>query len=196
MKCNKWDELGLLFISGETTKEQRKEFQVHMQVCADCKEETDQYYDDKANFFSATLLSESPSKAIDEKIITACSQKPILTSGFNLFSLLWTKKTVLSTILLVFGMSTGVYFSITYFSSGGSGKSVTALKKVSPASSIASSQQPKTSKSDKASLTSNISTSDTSAQQSKDSAKNNSRNVFSSQPQLPQKIITVDLKKE
>jgi hypothetical protein len=194
MKCNMWEEVGLLFISGETSKQQNKEFEEHMKACSDCQTETDSYYNDKKKFFSVELLSESPSLEIDKKIIAVCSRKPVPTTGFNLFSALLTKKAILSTFLLVFGMSTGLYFSVAYFSTG-SPSALTAAKKVSPTPDV-SSQSVSNAHFDKAPMASNTAGADKNAQQNKDSVKNNSGNVFSTHPQQQQKIITVDLKKE
>jgi hypothetical protein len=114
MECLKWQEIGLLAVSGEADAGQKDEFAQHMKICAACKDEADAYLADKKNFFSSDLLAEAPSETIDAKIIAACSSKPLAT-GIGLFSGLWVKKAVFSTLLLVFGMGAGAYFATHYF---------------------------------------------------------------------------------
>jgi hypothetical protein len=190
MECLKWQEVGLLFVSGETDVRQNEELKEHMKVCAECKNEVDQYYFEKKKFFSHDLLAEAPPKAIDAKIITACSQKPVMTTGFNLFSGLWMKKALLSTFFLVFGMGAGVYFTVHYFSSDTGGVAISKPAKTLEMGVIATNQ--KGSMAGQAMQTK----SDSAANAKKDSLKSNNAAAFPSGRKSSEGIITVDVKKE
>jgi|WetSurMetagenome_2_1015567.scaffolds.fasta_scaffold22155_3 hypothetical protein len=184
MECLKWQENGLLVVSGEADARQKEEFIEHTKVCAECKNEADQYTLDKKNFFSLDFLAEAPPQAIDSKIIAACSQKAVSTFGFNLFSGIWMKKALLSTFFLAFGMGAGVYFTVHYFSSNNSGIAVSKPTKASAAQPQQAMQQ-----------TPSKIQGATAASARKDSLKSNEA-VFPSGQKSSEGIITVDTKKE
>jgi hypothetical protein len=179
MECLKWQEMGLLFVSGETDGRQSEEFKEHIKVCAECKQETDQYYFDKQHFFLQDLLGEAPRETIDEKIKSACSQKPIATIGWSLFSGLWIKKALVATFFLVFGMSAGIYFTIHYFSNNNAAIAGDTPGKASPTA-----------------VASKATTIDSAKNDKKDSLKSNDAATFPSAHKSSEGIITVDLKKE
>jgi len=139
MECNKWQEEGLLYISKELDGSGKQLFENHMELCPACRGEVEQYRFDASNFFKESLIGESPSEKINQKIIAACSQAPVLSTGFGLFSGFLFKKAIISTIFLIFGMSAGVYFTVNYFSGSSASASASSLKKpaVSQASSAA-----------------------------------------------------------
>jgi len=193
MECPKWQELGLLFVSGETDAQQSEEFKEHMKQCAECKNEIDQYSFDKKNFFSYDFLAEAPPEAINTKIIAACSQKPVTTLGFNLFSGLWMKKALLSTFFLVFGMGAGVYFTVHYFSSDNSGIAVSKPAKASGAGVVSSDQYRAVA--DQAMQQTKGRAGDSAASAKKDPLKSNEA-AFPSGKKPAEGIIPVDLKKE
>jgi hypothetical protein len=153
-----------------------------MKVCAECKNEADQYEFDKKNFFSYDLLAEAPPQTIDTKIIAACSQKPVTTLGFNLFSGLWMKKALLSTFFLVFGMGAGVYLTVHYLSGDTAG--------------IAVSKPAKESVADQALQQTKARAGDPAVGAKKDSLKANEAASFKPGQKSAEGIITVDLKKE
>jgi hypothetical protein len=179
MECLKWQEMGLLFVSGETDDGQSEEFKEHIKLCAECKQETDQYYFDKQHFFSQDFLADAPRETIDVKIKAACSQKPVTNLRWSLFSGIWIKKALVATFFLVFGMSAGIYFTIHYFSNNNSATLVTAPDKASPAAVASKTIVGDSAKSDK-----------------KDSLKSNNAATFPSAHKSSEGIITVDLKKE
>jgi hypothetical protein len=179
MECPKWQEMGLLFVSGETDSRQNEKFEEHLKVCAECKKETDQYYFDKQHFSSQDLLAQAPRETIDAKIKTACSQKPIATLGWSLFSGLWIKKALVATFFLVFGMSAGIYFTVHYFSNNNAAIAVAAPDKALQAA-----------------VASKASTTDSAKSDKKDSLKSNEAATFPSSHKSSEGIITVDLKKE
>ncbi len=181
MECLKWQESGLLVVSGEADARQSEEFNEHLKTCAECKSEADQYALDKNKFFSLDILCEAPPEAIDSKIIAACSQKPVSTFGFNLFSGLWMKRALLSTFFLVFGMGAGVYFTVHYFSND---TAIAASKGKAEQTEQAMQQAPV-----KASSGTPM------ANAKKDSLKANEA-AFPSGRKSSEGIITVDVKKE
>jgi hypothetical protein len=114
MDCPKWQETGLLFGSGEANAQQSEEFKEHLKLCADCKNEAEAYLYDKHHFFQRDMLAESPSEAISRKIVAACSQKPVTTLGFSLFSGMWMRSALTASLLLAFGVGVGFYFTMNY----------------------------------------------------------------------------------
>lgn len=195
MECPKWEEIGLLFISGETDARQNSEFKEHIKQCAECKNEVDQYYFDKKHFFFSDLIAETPPEAIDTKIIAACSRKPMTTLGFNLFSGLWMKKALLSTFFLVFGMGAGVYFTVHFLSNDTAGIAVSKPAKASEAGAVVSDQKGR-SAADHALRQEMVRFGDTAAGAKKDSLKSDEAAPLVSGQKSSEGIITVDVKEE
>ncbi len=194
MECSKWQEEGLLFISGESDQQQEKEFREHLLVCADCKAENDQYHFEKKQFFAKAILEDSPSDIVNSKIIAACSQKPVMTRGFSVFSGVWMKKAVVSTLLLVFGMGAGAYFVINYFSTDRSGAALTTDKTPSPTAVSSDPKNPMIAEKNQLQVKA---VSGNSAMSNKnDSTKANETSVFSAHSKAPEGIIKVGEKKE
>ena len=188
MECNKWQESGLLYISHELDEREDREFKEHMQVCSTCGKEVEQYFYDKKNFFPGSLLCESPSEAIDKKIIAACSQLPKMTVRLGIFSGVWVKNAVMATVFLLFGMSAGVYFTLNYVTASRAGVAVSSEKK--------SSSTPSTIASSEKGIPAHAV--DSSRLNKKDTLKRGVPGpVVNPQPQVPQQgMIPVDLKKE
>ena len=189
MECNKWQEEGLLYISKELNADGMQNFQKHIEICSECRAEADQYRYEAEKFFNRSLLSELPSEAIDNKIIAMCSQPVKVTTGLGLFSGLWLKKAVFSTMFLVFGMSAGVYFTVNYLTSSPSKAIVSSFKKPAPAQSADNA----------AGAIALAKTNDSSSMRRKDSLKRTDpAPIIRAAHLVPQSqgIITVDLKKE
>jgi hypothetical protein len=130
MDCPKWQENGLLYVCGEADTRQSEEFKEHMKVCADCKNEADAYLFDKQHFFQPGLRGESPSEAIDRKIIAACSQKPVTTLKFSIFSGMWMRKALAPAAFLLIGLIGGAYLTMNY-SNNNSGAALAKSKATS-----------------------------------------------------------------
>jgi hypothetical protein len=189
MECNKWQEVGLLCVSKEMDAEGNIEFKRHVEQCPSCKAEADQYDYEKKNFFLDSALCESPSEAIDNKIIAACSRAPEISTSLGIFSGLWVKKALVSTVFLIFGMSAGVYFTVNYFNTGNS--NAVASSSVKKPEAIQSSIVQ-----DRISI---AKVSDSSRLNKKDSLKRSAPEPLVNQQQRrgsQEGIITVDLKKE
>ena len=114
MECNKCQETGLLYLSQELSSSDVSEFHAHIDVCDVCRNEMESFDHLQKDVLSADLFVDVPSDSIDTKIIAACSQKPILT-GFSLFGVTWAKRTLYSSLFLVFGLSAGLYFAMNYY---------------------------------------------------------------------------------
>jgi hypothetical protein len=190
MECPKWQENGLLFVSGEADARQNEEFNEHMRVCIECKNEVEAYEYDKRHFFQQDFFTESPSEAINKKIIAACSHKPVTTLGFSLFSGVWMKKALLSTFFLVFGIGAGVYFTMHYSNS----ISGVALSKSEKASSTT--VTPVNQKATPAVQLAKVKAGDSAKSNKKDSLKANEAVSFPGNQKSGEGIIPVDLKKE
>jgi hypothetical protein len=116
MECNKWEELGLLYLSEELSLSQSNEYKEHLKNCSFCSLELQQYISDKKNYFNTSLLQETTPEYLDKKIISKCSKKvlPIIPVGFYTF-MPFVKKVVISVLFFVLGAGAGAYFAFTYF---------------------------------------------------------------------------------
>ena len=130
MDCNKWQEEGLLYVSRELDAAHVTTYENHVQGCAACQDELSNYLHDKKSFFSADVLCEAPSQAIDEKIIAACSRLPRATRSAGIFSSVWFKRALISSVFLIFGTTAGVYFTMNYYN-GAANPAGLALSKAS-----------------------------------------------------------------
>jgi hypothetical protein len=189
MECNKWQEEGLLYVSREMNALQAKEYEKHVQLCDVCRNEIDQYILDKKALFSADILCESPSEAVDKKIITACSYMPKTSRSITLFSTVWFKRAVISMVFLVFGTGAGIYFTMNYYNATTNGTAL-ASHKTPSAPAVASGNQ--------GSLGSLAKSQDSALSNKKDSLKQKETAPFvNRQHSTPQQgMVTVDLKKE
>jgi hypothetical protein len=182
MDCNKWQNEGLLYVSHELDVAQVKEYVTHIQGCAACQDELTNYLHDKKSFFSAEILCEAPCEAIDNKIIAACSSMPRLTQASTLFSSVWLKRALISTVFLIFGTTAGVYFTMNYYNGISNPGALASIKASAPLSELSLAKSP-----------------DSAASAKKDSLKQKSPAplVNHLRPNASsQGIITVDLKKE
>jgi hypothetical protein len=73
MECCKWEELGLLFSSGELDRIHASDFEEHLKECDECRKELYYYRAEKKRFFTADMLGVSPSPEVDAKILHVCS---------------------------------------------------------------------------------------------------------------------------
>ncbi|MBD3346965.1 MAG: hypothetical protein GF401_18075 [Chitinivibrionales bacterium] len=102
MECNKWEDEGLLYTSNELDGTQRSEFEKHLSECNFCSQELKSYQKEKREFFSESILGESPSPETDREILRVCSKPPRLKTSFNVFSTVM-RKAAISTSLLLMG---------------------------------------------------------------------------------------------
>ncbi|MBD3321898.1 MAG: hypothetical protein GF350_12450, partial [Chitinivibrionales bacterium] len=86
MECNKWEESGLLYTSNELDDEQREQFENHCRECSTCAGELKTYQQEKAEFFTLPVLSESPSQKTDQEILRVCSTPPQTKTSLNIFA--------------------------------------------------------------------------------------------------------------
>jgi anti-sigma factor RsiW len=176
MECNKWEETGLLYVSGELSAPEASEYEKHLSICQACHSEHSQYASDKKQFFTADFLSEPTPEHLDRKIIGLCA-RPMFPTGIGLFSMTWVKRAVFSALVFSLGLGAGGYFTFAYFQSNSSAryagtKAVVAPVTAAPADTL------------KLAL---------------DSAKKDLPSMPKTgmqQGKSPQGIITVDLKKE
>lgn len=83
MACNEFEKSGLLYVSGELDEHEIRQFEAHLKVCSECRYETEEYKKERANFYNAKNLEETPSESADKEIIRVCSvKKKMYTSAF------------------------------------------------------------------------------------------------------------------
>lgn len=73
MECAKFEELGLLYVSGELNENEAREYEAHLETCEYCKRETAQYKEESASLFTADNLCAEPSPNVDAEIKRVCA---------------------------------------------------------------------------------------------------------------------------
>jgi hypothetical protein len=73
MGCNKFEESGLLYVSGELGNAEARAYESHLNECDECRQETEAYKKERAAFYTAGALGESPAPAGDAEILRVCS---------------------------------------------------------------------------------------------------------------------------
>ncbi len=111
MACSEWEVTGLLYSSKELDVDQARLYQEHLNVCAECKEQSELYEKERTHLFKLTNLQEIPSRKVDEEILRVCSnsRKQLTTLGL-LPSFL--KKTAFSVTFFAVGFAVVGYFAM------------------------------------------------------------------------------------
>ena len=104
MACNMWEEMGLLFSSGELNEQEQQVFTEHMQQCPECAGEWETYQKEKKRFFTIEVLGEAPSSACDAEILRVCSSSRRRAESLRLFPL-FLKKSAISLALFFIGFT-------------------------------------------------------------------------------------------
>jgi anti-sigma factor RsiW len=73
MECCKWEELGLLYSSGELDRNNTFDFEEHLKECEECRKELYYYRAEKKRFFTLDTLGVAPPPDVDAKILRICS---------------------------------------------------------------------------------------------------------------------------
>jgi len=102
MECNKWEEYGLLFVSGELEDRERQSFEQHLQECSFCTQERKTYQVEKERFYTEEILGDTPSAACDAEIMRVCSDGRRKVAGVGVMSL-FVRKSVVSIMLFALG---------------------------------------------------------------------------------------------
>lgn len=123
MECNKWEEYGLLFTSGELDGRERQSFERHLSECSSCTQEEKLYLMEKERFYTPEILADAPSAACDAEIVRVCSDGRRKVTNMNTMPV-FIKRTVLSVALFAIGFI-GVGY-VTLKSNNGIRKSVAA----------------------------------------------------------------------
>lgn len=111
MGCNKWEEVGLLFSSGELEEPRAKEYEAHLRECEECKIELETYQKEKNDLFTIDMLGEEPSRKVSDEILRVCSSARKQVTHVGFFPLFF-KKTLYSVTFFVMGFVVVGYFAI------------------------------------------------------------------------------------
>jgi anti-sigma factor RsiW len=107
--CNKFEELGLLYVSGELSVAEAREYESHIAGCEECRRETETYRKERAELYTADILSERPSPATDAEILRVCSA--VKKTPTTLTPILFLKKYAPVPVFLMLVMvAVGGYF--------------------------------------------------------------------------------------
>jgi hypothetical protein len=136
MACNKWEETGMLYISGELDDSQLVQFKNHLSTCSFCSSELSQYSLEKSRFFSPDMLCVPTTPDLDRKIIALCTA--VRPTQVGIFGTMWIKRIVFSALVFAFGAGAGGYFTFAYYHAQ-SDAAVAAAKVKSMTAPVASS---------------------------------------------------------
>lgn len=110
MVCSIWEEIGLLYSSGELSEEEMASFTEHLGQCEECAGEVKRYQDEKRRFFTEEILGASPSEACNAEILRVCSDARKRVAGGNMFSL-FIRKSAVSLALFLLGFTVVGYIA-------------------------------------------------------------------------------------
>lgn len=106
MVCNKWEETGLLFTSGELSAKDAALYREHLSTCQECSFEYTTYQAERDRFFTIDVLGAAPSPECDTEIKRVCSDARTKITAPPKLSLVF-RKTAVSVALFLMGF-TGV----------------------------------------------------------------------------------------
>ncbi len=101
MACSIWEEMGLLYSSGELNVQERQTFLEHVRGCTECTQELDMYQREREHLFSIDVLGEMPSAACDAEILRVCSDGRKRITSLNTLPLFFKKAAISLTLLLI-----------------------------------------------------------------------------------------------
>jgi hypothetical protein len=108
--CNKFEEFGLLYVVGELTAAEAREYGSHVNECEECRRETEAYRKERAELYTADILSERPSPAVDAEILRMCSN--VKKAPVTYTPMLFLKRYVpVSVFLMLVMVAVGGYLS-------------------------------------------------------------------------------------
>jgi len=105
-----WEEMGLLYGSGELSDQELKTFNEHLAQCGECRLELETYQSMHQRFFSGEILGDAPSAACDAEILRVCSDGRKKVAGFQLFPG-FVRKSIVSVALFLLGFTIVGYIS-------------------------------------------------------------------------------------
>ncbi|MDR2693320.1 MAG: zf-HC2 domain-containing protein [Chitinispirillales bacterium] len=107
--CDKFEEIGLLYVSGELSPTEAREYEAHVAECDECRREMEAYRRERAELYTADILSESPGPAVDAEILRVCST--VRKAPTVLTPVLFLKKYVpIPVFLMLVAVAVGGYF--------------------------------------------------------------------------------------
>jgi anti-sigma factor RsiW len=110
MECPKFEELGLLYVSGELDGDEASQYEAHLNVCPECKRETEAYKADRASLFGIGTLGEAPSEAVDREILRVCSA-PKKQFAASFAPLMWVRKyAAIPVFAMLLAVAVGGYY--------------------------------------------------------------------------------------
>jgi hypothetical protein len=160
MDCDKCEETGLLYASGELPVVEKTKFEGELAACPPCDKGYRRYARERNTLYPQSVLAEAPSDKTDAEIRRVCSAAKNQFTAIGLFSY-YVKKSAVPVLFLVLGVGLGFYVVYTAGGwMGGSGTNATvqqqpsgaAVAAVHPANGAAASEVQQTAAASKDSL--------------------------------------------
>jgi len=109
MECIKFEESGLLYVSGELSVSEAQAYEAHLTECAECREEVETYKKERETLFTADILGEAPSEAADKEILRVCANPKKKFSLFTVMPLYLRKYAAAPVFLMLLMVAVGGY---------------------------------------------------------------------------------------
>ncbi|MDR0330091.1 MAG: zf-HC2 domain-containing protein [Chitinispirillales bacterium] len=91
MECSKFEVSGLLYVSGELSDSEAREYESHLGSCEECRAETEAYRRERAAYYTPEILGERPRPEVDSEILRVCSN-PKKAAAATFMPMLFLKK--------------------------------------------------------------------------------------------------------
>ncbi|MCL2182059.1 MAG: zf-HC2 domain-containing protein [Chitinispirillia bacterium] len=115
MACSKFEVSGLLYISGELDAGEAAAYEAHLEECEECRRETGAYKQEHVSLYTAEILGDNPSEAVDSEILRVCANPKKMLAPSAITPMIFIKKyTPVTLFLMLIMVAVGGY--VTYHS--------------------------------------------------------------------------------
>jgi hypothetical protein len=83
--CKEWEEIGLLYVSGEIPYQLGRDYISHTRSCSGCRLFLERYLQERSELFTPGILEDAPSQEIDLEILRVCSRRRFMIPVFSFF---------------------------------------------------------------------------------------------------------------
>lgn len=101
MACSEFEVSGLLYVSGELDADGAKAYEAHLEGCEECRGEVNAYRHEHASLYTAEILGDNPSEAVDSEILRVCANPKKMLAPSALTPMMFIRKYAPVTVFLM-----------------------------------------------------------------------------------------------
>jgi len=110
MACNEFEVSGLLYVSGELNAGEAAAYEAHLGKCEECRRETDAYRHERASLYTAEILGDNPSEAVDSEILRVCANPKKMIASSAMTPMMFIRKYApVPIFLMLVAVAIGMY---------------------------------------------------------------------------------------